>query len=375
MIFFFFYILSEGISLSIYILAMISLSSLKTAEAGLKYFLYGIFVSIFLLLSILGLYYLYGTSNISKIILFQEQDFFNDFIFNKYLNKYIYFSVIFFFFCCLLFKIGLVPFHLQVVEVYSSVILSIFQFFMIITKYLFCLLLFKAVFFQFKFNIVFYFEFFFFCGLFSILISSIGILNEINLKKILAQSSINHMGFLILLCSSGLLINMINYILYLYIYLLLLIFFLSIYLLIKQNNFSFETLQDLSYIFNISKIVGFCFCFIFFMISGLPPFIGFQIKQLVFQSVSLTFNYYFFFKFSLLFILLILNVVNIYVYLRFIIFLFSENFGFLFIKKSLLGFFFFISFINFLGLYICKFLFDLLFQYFFNLLIFSNFLF
>lgn len=109
---FFFFILFEGISLSIYILAMISLSSLKTAEAGLKYFLYGVFVSIFLLISFLGLYYLFGTLNISKILLFQEQDFFNNFIFNNSFNKYIYFNSVFFIFCCLFFKIGIVPFHL-----------------------------------------------------------------------------------------------------------------------------------------------------------------------------------------------------------------------------------------------------------------------
>lgn len=101
------------------------------------------------------------------------------------------------------------------------------------------------------------------------------------------------MGFLILLCTSGLLINLINFILYLYIYIILLIFFLFIYLFVKQYNFNFETLYDLLYVFNFSRYIGFSFCFIFFMISGLPPFIGFYIKWLIFYSISLTFILFF----------------------------------------------------------------------------------
>ena len=372
--FFFFFILFEGISLSIYILSMISLSSLKTAEAGLKYFLYGVFVSIFLLISILGLYYLYGTVIISKIILFQEQDFFNNFIFNMYINKYIYFISIFFFFCCLLFKIGIVPFHLQVIDMYSSIIFSIFFFFMIITKFLSCVLLFKSVFIQFKFNNFYYFIFFFFCGFSSIIISSFGVLYEINIRRILAQSSINHMGFLCLLCLSGSVLNIISYLFYLYIYLCILIFFFIGQFFIKQENIYFETLFDLSYIFKISKILGFFFCFIFFMMAGLPPFLGFQIKWVVFQSFSLQFNFFFYLKFILLFLLLLFNIINIYIYLRFIMFLFSDTFGFLFLKNKFLILFNFLFLFNYISLQFCKFLFNYIFQYIFNMLIYSNFI-
>ena len=366
--FFFFFVLFEGISLSIYILALVSLTSLKTAEAGLKYFLYGVFVSIFLLISFLGLFYLFGTLNISKIILFQEQDFFNNFIlFQNKFNNYIYFNSIFLIFCCLFFKIGLVPFHLQVIDVYSNVLVSIFFLFMIITKFLFCILLFKAVFFQFKFTLIFYFDFFVFFGILSIFISSIGIINEIYIRRILAQSSINHMGFLLLFCTSNIILNLINFLIYLYIYIFILVLFFFGFFFIKQSKYNFETLFDLSALSNISKFLMFYFIFIFFMMSGLPPFTGFQIKQLVFQSFNLYSCNIIFFKFFVLFFILILNVINIYIYLRFIIYLCSESSSYFILKQKQQILLSFLSFFNYFSLVLILKLHLYLFNYIFSL--------
>lgn len=367
--FFVFFIIFEGISLSIYILATVNLSSLKTSEAGLKYFLYGVFVSIFLFISLLCFYSLYGTLNISKIILFQEQDFFNNFSFNLYINKYIYMLGIFLFISCLLFKLGVVPFHIQVIDVYSSVSLSMCFFFMIIIKFIFCFILFKSIFFQFKYVSFFYFYFFSFCSFFSIVISSIGALYEINLRRLLAQSSINHIGFLLFLCISINVINMIIFFVYLIVYLSLLVLFMYIYVKIYELNINFETLFDLMYLFKGSVFLGFSFSFIFLMIAGLPPFLGFQIKQLVFFSLSIQVNYLIFFKQFFLFFLLVINTINIYIYLRFVIYLFSEiNFMFFF-TSTFIGIFSIFIFINIFGFLFCIFLFDFLYNLIFNQLI------
>lgn len=83
------------------------------------------------------------------------------------------------------------------------------------------------------------------------------------------------MGFLLLFCTSTIIINLINYLIYLYLYIIILILFFIGFVIIKQEKYSFETLFDLSGLFNISKYFMFYFSFIFLMMSGLPPFLGF----------------------------------------------------------------------------------------------------
>lgn len=83
------------------------------------------------------------------------------------------------------------------------------------------------------------------------------------------------MGFLLLFCTSPLLLNVINFLIYLYVYLFILILFFIGFNFIKQEKYNFETLFDLSGFFNISKFFMLYFSIIFLMMSGLPPFIGF----------------------------------------------------------------------------------------------------
>ena len=99
-----FYLALEVQNLCFYIMASLKRYSNFSTEAGLKYFLLGVFSSSLLLFGISLLYGLLGTLDLKEIyILINYENF-----------EYIYillFIGLFFFICGLLFKLGSVPFH------------------------------------------------------------------------------------------------------------------------------------------------------------------------------------------------------------------------------------------------------------------------
>lgn len=130
-----------------------NLLSLKNVESGLKYFIYGIISSIFLLISLYCIYFLYGTFNFYKIIIlmelfsFERFEFLNQFIL-KNLNfffkiNFLNFNLLLYYICFLLmlssilFKIGSAPFHIWVVEIYSNITLFSFFFLFLLSNLFF----------------------------------------------------------------------------------------------------------------------------------------------------------------------------------------------------------------------------------------------
>jgi len=344
------YLVIEIISLIFYSLSAIGNNSIRQAEAALKYFILGSVSSIFLLFSICLIYGIFGNLNYNYFIFFLSDYFF----FNKF-NNLIYFSFLIFLFS-FFFKLGLVPFHIWLLDVYVGLNWLLFIFFLIFPKFIYFFFLFKFFFFLNFFLILYKTIIFIICFL-SILIGSLGLVTVVDIKRFLVYSSINNFGFIFSCFFNMNFFSIISAIIYLMVYLFLLIFFFCF--------FFFKYKFDLFYIFEFNKLKNlniiflFSFCFLLFSLAGIPPFIGFFIKFNILISFYVYTN-------SILFLcfIIFLTLINLFGYLRLIAFLFFDviYYGFVILKFKYL-FYFFLLLLNIINLFFIFYYF-----YFFKLL-------
>nr|YP_009689998.1 NADH dehydrogenase subunit 2 [Drosophila mercatorum]QEG54023.1 NADH dehydrogenase subunit 2 [Drosophila mercatorum]UKE79677.1 NADH dehydrogenase subunit 2 [Drosophila mercatorum]UKE79690.1 NADH dehydrogenase subunit 2 [Drosophila mercatorum]UKE79703.1 NADH dehydrogenase subunit 2 [Drosophila mercatorum]UKE79716.1 NADH dehydrogenase subunit 2 [Drosophila mercatorum] len=135
----------------------------------------------------------------------------------------------------------------------------------------------------------------------SIFIGAIGGLNQTSLRKLMAYSSINHLGWML----SALMISESIWLIYFLFY-----SFLSITLTFMFNIFKMFHLNQLFSLFTHNKIIKFTLFMNFLSLGGLPPFLGFLPKWIVIQQLTYC-NQYF-----QLFLLLMSTLITLFFYLR-----------------------------------------------------------
>nr|WDE20739.1 NADH dehydrogenase subunit 2 [Callimerus inbasalis] len=143
--------------------------------------------------------------------------------------------------------------------------------------------------------------FFFSIILFCMIISSILGFNQISLRKILAFSSINHIGWMI----SALLNSKIIWFLYFLIYTIITINIIYIF-----KKFKMFFINQLIMIFNSNPLLKTFFILNFFSLGGIPPFLGFFPKWIIINSLTLNSQY------LLSFIMIIFTLLTFYFYMR-----------------------------------------------------------
>nr|QBF01228.1 NADH dehydrogenase subunit 2 [Stegana chitouensis] len=140
-----------------------------------------------------------------------------------------------------------------------------------------------------------------FCVMLSVIIGSLGGFNQSSLRKLMAFSSINHLGWMLM----ALMINESVWLIYFLMY-----SFLSFTLTFMFDNFKiFHFNQMFSMFFN-SKILKFILFMNFLSLGGLPPFLGFLPKWFVIQQLSMDSQYF------MLMILLLSTLITLFFYLR-----------------------------------------------------------
>lgn len=139
------------------------------------------------------------------------------------------------------------------------------------------------------------------CIILSVIIGSLGGLNQTSLRKLMAFSSINHLGWILTAIYSSEIMWLTYFIFY---------SFLSFNLIYLFNNFKLFHINQLFSLFFNSKILKFSVFFNFLSLGGLPPFIGFIPKWLVIQSLSLNGQLF------LIVVLTVITLITLYFYLR-----------------------------------------------------------
>lgn len=258
------------INLLSFIPLIISSNNLISTEASLKYFLTQAFASTILLFSIIM--YILSTNLIFQL--------------NLSLN---YSSIII---CItLILKRGAAPFHFWFPNVieglnwYNNLILMTWQ------KIAPILILSYSLFNQFFILFI----------VLSIFLGSIGGLNQTSIRKIMAFSSINHIGWII----AAILFNERLWSFYFLIY-----SFLSFRIIFIFNSFQLFYINQIFSIFANSYLIKFSLLTTLLSLGGLPPFLGFFPKWLVIQSL-VNINQIF-----LVFLIITITLITLYFYLR-----------------------------------------------------------
>lgn len=308
-----FYFALELQALIVYTLATIKRYTVFSTESGLKYFVLGALSSGLLLFGISLFYGFFGTFNFNDI----------KFLCLKWANvdfSYTLLLPIAFIISGFLFKLAAAPFHIWTPDVYEGAPSAVTLFFAILPK----LAIFGFIihfFVIWLYDIVFvWYTFLFFAGLMSVIIGTFAALNQLNIKRLYAYSSIVNVGYILTVTSYGTyesLVTALNY---------LLTYFLATFMLfiILMYFRQFTTLSKLKYLVeyrvysSYSFLMGILLSLAFFSLAGVPPLAGFFIKFFLFKSLfSLDFI-----ASAAFFVILILSVISAFYYIRVVRFIF-----------------------------------------------------
>nr|YP_010394981.1 NADH dehydrogenase subunit 2 [Phytophthora cambivora]DAZ89418.1 TPA_asm: NADH dehydrogenase subunit 2 [Phytophthora cambivora] len=309
------YLAIELQSLSFYILTSTQKKSILSVEAGLKYFILGSIASGFILFGSSIIYVITGSLNFNNIFLILSNINFLDNI-----NLLISLSYgLIFILVGILFKIGASPFHFWLPDVYEGAPNNISSFFAIVPKIAFIGILIR-LFFDTFFNISYFFEIFFYIIAFlSMLIGALSALQQKKIKRLLAYSSISHVGFILIGFTSNMLNNIPFILLYVIIYIITSINLWTSYLSLNINHKPIKYLTDLSNIYSINKLIAIIIILNIFSLAGIPPLAGFFAKLFIFFS-AIKNNY-----FSLVFFGIIISVLSSFYYLKIIKIIYFEK--------------------------------------------------
>lgn len=299
------YLALELQSLSFYLLASYKKNNIFSVEAGLKYFVLGVFSSSLYLFGVSLVYGFLGSINfedIIKLLLCTDIRYFNILLLS---TVFIYVS--------LLFKLSIVPFHMWVPDIYEGIPLPVALLFSTIPKFSFCGIFIFLYYKIFAVFIVYWVNILIIFSLLSIFIGTFGAFFQNKIKRFLAYSSISHIGFVFLSLSLGTLQSLVSVWLYLIIYVITLfsIWTIVMSLVDKKGNYSIF-FTDLTGLFYTNPILAHCLMISLFSLSGIPPLAGFFSKYFIF--VSLINNSYY----VVALIGVILSVISSFYYIRII---------------------------------------------------------
>ena len=151
-----------------------------------------------------------------------------------------------------------------------------------------------------------------FLSIASMILGAVAAIGQTNIKRLIAYSSIGHMGYILAGLSTGSNEGIQSSIIYLTIYLVMNLGTFICILMMKRENLFYEKLSDLSGLSKNHPKLALSFLILFFSLAGIPPLAGFFAKFYVFLSVIEAGMY------SLAIIGLITTVVSAYYYLRII---------------------------------------------------------
>ena len=268
-----FYMGLELQSLALYVLASFNRDNLLSSESGLKYFVLSALSSGLLLY---GCSLIYGFSGSTNFILISQ---------NIDINQYSLTFGIVFILVGLAFKISAVPFHMWAPDVYQGSPTPVTLFFAILPKVAAMTVLIKILYVPFINLISQWQMIIIFLSVASMIFGAVAAIGQKNLKRLIAYSSISHMGYTIAGLSTGTNEGIQSSIMYIFIYVIMNIgFFCCLFMLSKDGKY-YESIEDVSGLSKNHPLLSLSLLLILFSLAGIPPLAGFFAKFYVFMAV------------------------------------------------------------------------------------------
>jgi NADH-quinone oxidoreductase subunit N len=295
-----FYLGLELQSLSLYILASIDRDNLRSSESGIKYFVLSALSSGLLLYGCSLLYGFTGSTNFDLIADQLIRD-----------NTGAVFAMVFVL-VGLAFKVSAVPFHMWTPDVYEGAPTSITSYFAVVPKVAGLAVLIKFMFIPFS-NILSEWQLIIiFISIASMILGAVAAIVQKNIKRLLAYSSIGHVGYALAGVATGVISGYESSIIYISIYVVMNIGAFSCLYLLKKDGEYRENISDLSGLSKKQPLLAISFLVILFSLAGIPPLAGFFAKFYVFTAVIEQKMY------ALAIIGLLTTVISAFYYLRII---------------------------------------------------------
>ena len=268
-----FYMGLELQSLALYVLATFNRDQLKSSEAGLKYFVLSALSSGLLLYGCSLIYGFSGSTNFDTIANQLNS------------NEYVLTFGIVFILVGLAFKISAVPFHMWAPDVYEGSPTSVTLFFTMVPKIAALTVFIRFLYVPFL-NLIDQWQIIIiFLSIASMLFGAIAAIGQTNIKRLIAYSSIGHIGYTLAGLATGSNEGIQSSIIYISIYIIMNLALFSCLLMLKRNNQYYEELGDLSGLSKNHPLLSLSLLIILFSLAGIPPLAGFFAKFYIFKAV------------------------------------------------------------------------------------------
>ena len=268
-----FYMGLELQSLGLYVLATFNRDQLKSSEAGLKYFVLSALSSGLLLYGCSLIYGFSGSTNFDVIS--------NQLSSNEYALT---FGIVFIL-VGLAFKISAVPFHMWAPDVYEGSPTTVTLFFTMVPKIAALTVFIRFLYVPFI-NLLDQWQMIIvFLSIASMLFGAIAAIGQTNIKRLIAYSSIGHVGYTLAGLATGSNDGTQSSIIYISIYIVMNLALFSCLLMLKRKDQYYEDIDDLSGLSKNHPLLSLCLLIILFSLARIPPLAGFFAKFYIFKSV------------------------------------------------------------------------------------------
>ena len=262
-------------SLSLYVIASFQRDDPRSAEAGLKYFVLGALASGMLLYGCSLIYGFTGSTDFIQIALANEINTEHE------LNIGIIFGIVFIL-SGLAFKISAVPFHMWTPDVYEGSPTPVTAFFAVAPKIAALALLMRVMIGPFGDLVLEWQQIIIFISIASMLLGAFAALNQTNIKRLMAYSSIGHVGYALIGVSAGNQAGIQGVLIYLVIYLAMNLGTFACILSMRRGDQMLENINDLAGLGKTHKPLALTLTILMFSMAGIPPLAGFIGKLYIF---------------------------------------------------------------------------------------------
>ena len=289
-------------SLAIYVLAAINRDSLRSTEAGLKYFVLGALSSGMLLYGISLVYGYTGNTSFDAIAAALSAA-------DRQLG--LVFGLVFVL-AGLAFKISAVPFHMWTPDVYEGAPTPVTAFLAAAPKMAAMALTVRATMGAFAPIAADWQQIIVFISIASMALGSFAAIGQQNIKRLMAYSSIGHIGFALVGLAANSETGVRGVVIYMLIYLVMTLGTFAFILAMRRNGQNVEQIDDLAGLSATNPMMATILTILMFSLAGIPPLAGFWAKWYVFLAAINAHLY------TLAVIGVLTSVVGAYYYLRII---------------------------------------------------------
>ena len=266
-------------SLSAYVLASFMRRDGRSAEAGLKYFVLGALASGILLYGISLVYGFSGSTDFAQIAGAYGRD---AVMGTRSLG--LMFGLVFVF-AGLAFKMSAVPFHMWTPDVYEGAPTPVTAFFASAPKVAAIALAIRVAVEAMGSAVQQWQQIVTFAALASIILGAVAAIGQTNIKRLLAYSSINNVGFALIGLAAGTAQGVAAVLTYLTIYVIMTLgAFLIVIRMRDENGNPLESIASLSGLSRTRPALAWAMAFFMFSVAGIPPLLGFYAKFAVFNA-------------------------------------------------------------------------------------------